>query len=76
MKEINTVGLRCPEPLMIVRRELRVLHSGDAITITADDPSTQRDFSLLCKNLGYVLEDNKIATTEKGTLFFFKIRKP
>ena len=76
MKEINTIGLRCPEPLMIVRRELRSLPSGEAVTITSGDPSTERDFELLCNNLGYILEDHKRTDTETGIVYFFRIRKP
>ena len=76
MKTINAVGLRCPEPLMIVRRELRNMPPGEAIAITADDPSTERDFELLCRNLGYVMEEHKTEHAANLTLYFFVIKKP
>ncbi len=76
MKKINAAGLRCPEPLMIVRRELRNISPGEAIAITADDPSTRRDFELLCCNLGYIMEEHKTETAENRTLYYFVIRKP
>ena len=76
MKTINAVGLRCPEPLMIVRRELRNMSPGEAIAITADDPSTERDFDLLCRNLGYVMEEHKTEPNDNRTLYFFVIKKP
>jgi tRNA 2-thiouridine synthesizing protein A len=76
MKKINAVGLRCPEPLMIVRRELRNMSPGEAIEITADDPSTERDFDLLCRNLGYVMEEHKAESADNSALYFFVIRKP
>ena len=76
MKKINAVGLRCPEPLMIVRRELRSISPGEAIAITADDPSTERDFELLCRNLGYVMEEHKTEHVDNITLYFFVIKRP
>ena len=76
MKKINAVGLRCPEPLMIVRRELRNMSPGEAIAITADDPSTERDSDLLCRNLGYVMEEHKAESADNSALYFFVIRKP
>lgn len=53
---IDTIGLRCPEPLMIVRKKLRSLEDNKSLEIIADDPSTERDFTLLCNFLHYKLE--------------------
>lgn len=50
---IDAVGLRCPEPLMIVRKTMRHLDKGDTVTVKADDPSTERDFELLCLHMEY-----------------------
>lgn len=57
---IDTTGLTCPEPLMIVRKELRSLSNGESLNIIADDPSTERDFLLLCNFFKYKLVTNKI----------------
>lgn len=38
---------------MVVRREMRNLAPGDTLTVKADDPSTARDFELLCTHMGY-----------------------
>ncbi|MBQ4489575.1 MAG: sulfurtransferase TusA [Ruminobacter sp.] len=51
--DINAIGLRCPEPLMIVRKAMRHLDKGDTVTVIADDPSTERDFELLCVHMEY-----------------------
>ena len=51
--DINAIGLRCPEPLMIVRKAMRHLDKGDTVTVIADDPSTERDFELLCVHIEY-----------------------
>ncbi len=70
-KDIDTISLRCPEPLMIVRRELRNLNKGDTVTVTADDPSTERDFKLLCMHMGYTL----ISQSKEDDILLFKIQK-
>jgi tRNA 2-thiouridine synthesizing protein A len=70
-KEINTVGLRCPEPLMIVRREMRQLSPGDTLSIKADDPSTDRDFELLCTHMGYKMLKKDL----NGTVLSFIMQK-
>jgi tRNA 2-thiouridine synthesizing protein A len=71
-KEIDTIGLRCPEPLMIVRRELRKLNNMEALIVTADDSSTERDFTLLCKHLNYSLT---ILPSDNKNIYKFKILK-
>ncbi len=73
IKEIDAIGLRCPEPLMIVRRELRNAESGTTLLVHADDQSTKRDFDLLCQNLGYKMLE---FTTDANQILHFKLLKP
>lgn len=61
--DIDTISLRCPEPLMIVRRHMRNIEAGDTLTIKADDPSTERDFKLLCMHMGYKLISHNVSDT-------------
>ena len=51
--ELDTQGLLCPEPLMLVRNRVRDLESGQVLHIVATDPSTQRDFSNFCRFMGH-----------------------
>lgn len=46
--QLDTIGLRCPEPLMLVRKKVREIKSGELLYVTADDPSTTRDFPQFC----------------------------
>lgn len=70
-KDIDTVGLRCPEPLMVVRREMRNLSNGDTLTVKTDDPSTDRDFELLCTHMGYKMLKKDL----KGPVLSFVMQK-
>lgn len=70
-KEIDTIGLKCPEPLMIVRKEMRNLPENESIKVIADDPSTKRDFTMLCENMNYTLQ----SIEEHNGIFTFVITK-
>ncbi|MFT6015164.1 MAG: tRNA 2-thiouridine synthesizing protein A, partial [Candidatus Azotimanducaceae bacterium] len=46
--EVDARGLRCPEPLMVVRNKLMDMTSGQIIKVVATDPSTSWDFPNFC----------------------------
>ena len=46
-KTLDTVGLRCPEPVMLVRKNIRHMNEGEVLLILADDPATTRDIANL-----------------------------
>lgn len=72
--EIDTTGLRCPEPLMIVRNKVREMASGQILHITATDPSTRRDFRNFCRFMGHDLLAEEQCSGDAGVLEFW-IRK-
>ena len=41
--ELNACGIKCPEPLMLIRRELRKPPDGAKLKVTGDDPSVTWD---------------------------------
>ena len=53
--ELDTLGLKCPEPVMLLHAELRARAPGDVIRVLATDPSTQRDIPRFCQFLGHDL---------------------
>ena len=40
---LDALGLRCPEPVMRVRKTVRNMQPGETLPIIADDPATTRD---------------------------------
>ncbi len=40
---LDAQGLRCPEPVMMVRKTVRTMPVGETLLIIADDPATTRD---------------------------------
>ncbi len=37
---LDALGLRCPEPVMMVRKTVRTMPAGETLLIIADDPAT------------------------------------
>ena len=58
--ELDAIGLRCPEPLMLVRNQMMDMRSGQILKIVATDPSTSWDFPKFCKFLNHELIDQKV----------------
>ena len=56
-KEIDCIGLYCPEPIFRTRTALDELEKGQILKVTADDPAAEEDLKRLAKRLEYeVLE--------------------
>lgn len=52
---LDAMGLRCPEPVMMVRKQVRAMQRGETLLITADDPSTARDIPSFCQFMDHAL---------------------
>ncbi|CCG88951.1 sulfurtransferase TusA [Erwinia piriflorinigrans] len=52
---LDTQGLRCPEPVMMVRKTVRHMQNGETLLIIADDPATTRDIPGFCRFMEHTL---------------------
>ena len=52
---LEAEGLRCPEPVMMVRKTIRQMQDGETLLIKADDPSTTRDIPSFCRFMDHQL---------------------
>ncbi len=52
---LDALGLRCPEPVMMIRLQIRKMQEGESLSITADDPATTRDVPSFCRFLQHTL---------------------
>lgn len=52
---LEAEGLRCPEPVMMVRKTIRKMEDGDVLLVKADDPSTTRDIPSFCRFMDHQL---------------------
>lgn len=56
---LEAEGLRCPEPVMMVRKTIRNMNNGDILLVNADDPSTTRDIPSFCRFMDHQLLGEK-----------------
>ena len=68
---LDTSGLLCPEPVMMLHNAVRDAAGGDIIEVIATDPSTQRDIPKFCQFLGHEL----LSATEKDDTYRYLLRK-
>ncbi len=71
-KQLDCVGLFCPEPVFRARKEIDQLAIGEVLELIADDPAAEEDIPRLVKRLGLELlemfkEDDEIHFLIKKT---------
>lgn len=68
---LQAEGLRCPEPVMMIRKSMRALEVGQILLVIADDPATKRDVPSFCEFM-----DHQLIGFETGSLpYRFWIQK-
>lgn len=70
-KKLDALGLRCPEPVMMVRLEIRNMEDGQSLLIDADDPATKRDIPSFCRFMDHTL----VAQQTNNMPYQFLIKK-
>ncbi|MBY5923480.1 sulfurtransferase TusA [Ferrimonas balearica] len=68
---LDAIGLRCPEPVMMVRKTVRKMADGETLLVTADDPSTTRDIPSFCQFMDHTL----VASDTAQAPYRYLIRK-
>lgn len=61
--QLDAIGLRCPEPVMMVRLKIREMQIGETLAVTADDHSTTRDIPSFCRFMEHELLDFQSANS-------------
>jgi tRNA 2-thiouridine synthesizing protein A len=59
--QLDARGLRCPEPVMMIRLQIRNMQDGDTLSICADDHSTTRDVPSFCRFMQHTLITSEVA---------------
>ena len=69
--KLDTSGLFCPEPVMLLHNKIRDIEAGQLLKLVATDPSTSRDVPKFCHFLGHEL----LESAEEDGSFVYLIRK-
>ncbi len=73
---LDTTGLVCPEPLMLVRNAVRKLAASAVLRIIATDPTTERELQHCGQFMGHTLVASEQSTDASGhTVLSFGIQK-
>lgn len=62
-KTLDTLGLRCPEPVMMIRKTVRKMQRDELLEVIADDPATTRDIPSFCRFMDHTLVESHIEQT-------------
>lgn len=68
--ELDTSGLYCPEPIMLMHNKVRDMQTGEVLKVVATDPATTRDVPKFCSFLGHEL----LAQQESDERYLYFIR--
>lgn len=68
---LDTQGLYCPEPVMMLHGVVRKMAAGEVVKIIATDPSTERDIPKFCTFLGHPL----LKQAQDGELYCYWVQK-
>jgi tRNA 2-thiouridine synthesizing protein A len=69
--QLDALGLRCPEPIMMVRKMVRSMQSGETLLVIADDPATVRDIPGFCR----FMEHSLLASETENLPYRYLLRK-
>lgn len=71
-RNLDCVGLYCPEPVFRTRQEIDKMEPGDVLEVVADDPAAEEDIPRLVDRLGLKL----LEMHKESDLIHFLIKKP
>ncbi len=69
--QLDAMGLRCPEPVMMVRKSVRKMQVGETLLIITDDPATTRDIPSFCE----FMDHNLLSSSTDKTPYQYLIQK-
>ncbi|MFX1275270.1 MAG: sulfurtransferase TusA family protein [Promethearchaeota archaeon] len=68
---LDAKGKKCPMPVLMTKKELKKLNSGQTIELIADDVGALKDVPALIKKTG----DEILETNQEGEVITFVIQK-
>ncbi len=70
-KNLDCLGLYCPEPVFRTRMELDDMKVGEVLEVVADDPAAEEDIRSLVKHL----EQDLVSVSKEGHVVRLLIKK-
>lgn len=70
-QRLDSSGLYCPEPVMLLHNRIRDMAAGEELEMVATDPATARDIPAFCHFLGHELLEQRV----QSGVYHYRIRK-
>ncbi|MBN7795134.1 sulfurtransferase TusA family protein [Parahaliea mediterranea] len=71
VQEVDATGLQCPMPLLMAKRALNGLASGEQLRVIATDRGSVRDFQVFAEQSGHRL----LASGEQDGVYIHLLQK-
>ncbi|VAW37328.1 hypothetical protein MNBD_GAMMA01-1090 [hydrothermal vent metagenome] len=68
---IDAKGLKCPQPLLLVKHNIQQIESNRILLLAATDAHTDLDLAVWCERFGHKI----IHSNETAGVFWFWIKK-
>lgn len=68
---LDALGKKCPMPVLMTKKELKKMSSGQVLELIVDDKGALKDVPALLSKTG----DELLATKEEGPKVIFEIKK-
>lgn len=69
--KLDCLGKKCPMPVLLAKKELQKMSSGQVLELTVDDKGALKDIPALLKKTG----DKLLETKEEESKIVFHIKK-
>ena len=69
--ELDATGLKCPLPVLRVKKRLKDVDAGASMRVLATDPDAVADFEAFCAETGHAF----VGWTKDGDILTITIRK-
>jgi tRNA 2-thiouridine synthesizing protein A len=70
--KLDALGKKCPMPVLLAKKELTKMATGDMLTVTADDAGALKDIPALVNKIGgFTVVESK----QEGKNIIIKIKK-
>ncbi|SDB81150.1 sulfurtransferase TusA [Acinetobacter boissieri] len=74
--QLDTKGLYCPDPIMMLRQAIRKLNVGDVVEVIATDPSTSWDIPRFCVHMSHeLLLQEQTESEQQKKLYRYLVKK-
>lgn len=75
IQTLDTSGLYCPEPIMLLHEKMDALKVGDSLRLICTDPTAERDVKRFCQFLGHTLVACEVFDDSEKKNWQFVIQK-